>query len=118
MSEHTEQVTLFNMLLYHPELWVIFAVPNGGLRNKKTAVNLKREGVKAGVWDVMIPIPSKGYHGMFLEMKHGYNKLTTEQAKFGEAMKERGYYCQIAYSADEAYKKIIEYLEIKEYYFE
>ncbi len=116
MSEHTEQATLFNMLLYHPEAWVIFAVPNGGLRNKKTASILKHEGVKAGVWDVFVPIPAKGYHGMFVEMKFGSNKLTKAQVEFGQAVVEKGYYCQVAYSAHEAYKKIIDYLGWKEYY--
>jgi len=33
-------------------------------------------------------------------------------------MVEQGYYCQVAYSAEEAYKKIIDYLGRKEYYSE
>lgn len=118
MSEHTEQVALFNMLLYHPDLWVVFAVPNGGLRNKRTAINLKHEGVKAGIWDIFVPIPANGYHGMYVEMKFGKNKLTAEQMQFGKAMIEYGYRCKVAYSAEEAYTEIMEYLGRKEYYSE
>lgn len=52
-----------------PELHDMFAIPNGGLRDKITAGNLKREGVKAGVPDIFLPIPRGGYHGLFVEMK-------------------------------------------------
>lgn len=114
MSEHNEQVGLFQMLAYHPNLWVAFAIPNGGARHIRTAMKLKEEGVKAGVWDVMIPIPKSKYHGMFLEMKFGKNKLTPEQTKFGKAMAEYNYFCSVAYSAEEAYAKIMEYLGEKD----
>ena len=33
----------------------IFAIPNGGLRNKTTAMKLKVEGVKRGVPDLFVP---------------------------------------------------------------
>ncbi len=36
---------------------VYFAVPNGGRRNKAEAILLKRSGVKAGVPDIVIPVP-------------------------------------------------------------
>lgn len=111
MSEHDEQVALFGMLAYHPDLWVAFAIPNGGARHIRTAIKLKQEGVKAGVWDIMLPIPKNGYHGMFVEMKFGKNKLTAEQMQFGKAMIEYGYCCKVAYSAQEAYDEIMEYLE-------
>jgi len=32
--------------------------------------------VKAGIWDIFVPIPAKGFHGMFVEMKFGSNRLT------------------------------------------
>ena len=38
-----------------PRLEWIHAIPNGGLRNKATASNLKAEGVKSGVLDVFLP---------------------------------------------------------------
>lgn len=113
MSEHDEQATLFQFLSYHQDLEVVFAIPNGGWRNKRNAANLKREGVKAGVWDIFVPIPSGEYHGLFLEMKYGKNKLTDSQKSFGEAVSRRGYKCEVAYSGVEAYKIIIEYLGVK-----
>lgn len=51
------------------ELADMFAIPNGGLRDKITAGNLKREGVKRGVPDIFLPVPRGGYNGLFVEMK-------------------------------------------------
>lgn len=33
----------------HPEIDLMFHIPNGGSRNKLEAANLKKQGVKAGV---------------------------------------------------------------------
>ena len=52
-----------------PELLDMFAIPNGGLRDKITAANLKREGVKPGVPDIFLPVARGGWHGLFVEMK-------------------------------------------------
>ena len=46
----------------------IYHIPNGGLRAKTTAINLKLEGAKAGVWDIFVPIPKDGFSGMYIEM--------------------------------------------------
>ncbi|MGL5958284.1 MAG: VRR-NUC domain-containing protein, partial [Phocaeicola sp.] len=40
---------------------LLFAVPNGGSRNKIEAANLKRQGATAGVSDVICLIPKKGF---------------------------------------------------------
>lgn len=111
MTEHDEQAMLFEWTRYRPELRWMFAIPNGGLRNKVTAARLRSEGTKAGVWDIFLPIPSKGYHGMFLEMKFGKNRLTENQKEFGEFVNGKGYYTAVAYSADEAMREIDQYLD-------
>ena len=71
--ETEEQQALFTwaalQTAVYPELELMFAIPNGGLRHKKTAHTLKAEGVKAGVPDIFLPAPHAGYNGMFIEMK-------------------------------------------------
>ena len=47
----------------------LFAVPNGGQRGKFEARIMKGEGVTAGVADLLLLLPSKGYHGLCIEMK-------------------------------------------------
>lgn len=117
MSEHDEQVTVFQVLEMnerkYPFLKWIYAVPNGGHRHPAVAGRLKAEGVKAGVSDVCIPIPVKGKHGAFLEMKFGKNKLTHEQLAFSVFVKGRDYYFETCWSADEALTAIEFYLDIK-----
>ena len=110
MSEHYEQSELFRLTRDRKELRWMFAIPNGGMRNKATAANLRREGVKAGVADIFVPIPSYGYHGLFIEMKFGRNKLTELQQEFFEYATQQGYCCKVAYSAEEAIEIIDEYL--------
>ncbi len=110
MSEHYEQSELFRLTRSRPELRWMFAIPNGGLRSKATAANLRRSGVKAGVWDIYLPRPSKGYHGLFIEMKWGKNKLTELQQEFFEYATGQGYLCKVVYSAEQAIEIIDEYL--------
>lgn len=111
MSEHQEQVSLFQFLSYHPNLSVIFAIPNGFYSTPAQKSKMKHEGLKNGVWDIFVPIPSRGYHGMFLEMKYGSNQLSDTQKCFGSAMEALGYRCEVAYSAMEAYTQIMDYLQ-------
>jgi hypothetical protein len=90
----------------------MFAIPNGGLRDKRNAVNLKREGVKAGVPDIFLPVPSGSYHGLFVEMKWSKNKPSESQLEFIESATGQGYKCVIAYSAEEALSEIDKYLGV------
>jgi hypothetical protein len=117
MSEHHEQCKFIlwcrrNEKKY-PPLTMIFANPNGGKRDLGTAINLKKEGVKAGLFDISLFYPSKQYHGMFIEMKFGSNKLSPYQKIFKVMAEKVGYYCVVCYSSDEAINKTLEYLDIK-----
>lgn len=80
-----------------------FAIPNGGSRgsNKRDAMivgaRLKSTGVKAGVSDILIPIPRHNRAGLFIELKkspeHGGkpSDASDKQLAFGSAMLENGY---------------------------
>lgn len=89
---------------------LIFHVPNGGSRHKLEAINLKRQGVKAGVADVFVDIPSRGSHGLRIEMKSATGKVSPKQAEFLQLEAKYGYLTVVCYSADEAIKTIEEYL--------
>lgn len=109
-TEWREQSKLFEYSSFFDRLKWMFAIPNGGYRRPSEAVMLKRTGVKAGVSDVFLPIPSNGKHGMFIEMKVKPNKPTNDQLEFLESMSSEGYETCVCYSADEAIKKIHDYL--------
>lgn len=70
-SGHQEAIIewcAWNMQQY-PELELLYHVPNGGKRDKATAAVLKRQGVKAGVPDLVLPVARCGYHGLYIELK-------------------------------------------------
>lgn len=115
-SEHAHQTALFcwaalpeTKELLGPEIDLMFAIPNGGLRSKRVAANLKAEGVKAGILDIFLPVPRGEYHGLFIEMKIAPNKITPEQALFGQRVTAQGYRCCLCYSWYEAKMAILSY---------
>lgn len=81
--EHQHQVALFEWAAIaeqqYPELALMFAIPNGGARSKRTGAMLKREGVRAGVPDICLPVARHGCNALFIEMKSPTGKLSTEQ---------------------------------------
>lgn len=82
-DESGHQEALFSWAAYRteimPELQYMYHVPNGGKRDKATAAVLKRQGVKAGVQDIMLPAARAGYHGLYIELKAGENTTTKKQ---------------------------------------
>lgn len=56
-------------LFYRRYTPLLFAVPNGGARNRITGAILKSEGVIPGVADMILLLPRGGYHALCIEMK-------------------------------------------------
>lgn len=118
-SEATEQETLIQWCGWqqskYPELKLLYHIPNGGSRNTLEAANLKRQGVKAGVPDLCLPVARSGFHGLYIEMKYGRNKTTENQKEWLEALKEQGYFTTVCYGAEEAERIIARYLQFPGY---
>lgn len=112
MIEHEIQKQCVNWFAWqHPSLSrLLFAVPNGGQRNKIVAAKLKAEGVKAGVSDLLLLYPSSGCHGLCIEMKTPKGKQTKEQAQFETAVKEAGYSYVVCRSLDQFINSITNYI--------
>lgn len=114
--EDTEQERVINWATFYakdfPELDLLYHVPNGGSRNQLEAANLKRQGVKAGVPDLVLPVPRQQFHGLYVEMKWGKNTTTDKQDWWLEQLQQQGYKTAVCWSADEAMDVIAEYMEI------
>lgn len=110
-SEADEQSCLFQWAAYYPELEYMYAVPNGGSRHPAEAANLKRQGVKAGVPDVCLPLARGGYHGLYIEMKVGRNKPSEKQKEWLEYLKGAGYATAVCYGFEEAQEVILSYIK-------
>ena len=68
-------------------------------------------GLKSGVPDVCLPVPSHNFNGLYLEMKYGQNKPTKDQEEFMAALRQQGYKTAVCYGADEAKAEIMDYLQ-------
>lgn len=94
---------------------LIFAVPNGGNRNAFEAARLKKQGVTAGIPDLFIAEPRNVLgdyaHGLFIELKIKPNKMSKEQLKIQQCLRDRDYWCECVYSFDEFVKVVNKYLE-------
>lgn len=113
-SESSQQKALFLWAASardkYPQLKYLFHIPNGGLRDMRTAVNLKAEGVRAGVPDVMLPYGCGFRLGLFIEMKVGKNKPSLEQVDWINYLNSAGYECRVCYSWEDARDAIVKYL--------
>lgn len=113
-DESGHQEALFSWAAYNtgrmPELEYMHHVPNGGKRDKATAIALKRQGVKAGVPDIVLPAPRGEYHGLYIELKAGQNTATKTQKDFLSYLRQQGYYTAICYDWQKAAELIETYL--------
>lgn len=109
--EAQEQEAFFRWASFYPELRYMYAVPNGGSRNKLEAVSLKRQGVKAGVPDICLPLPKGKYHGLYIEMKYGKNTASDMQKEYIDYLNSVGYRAVICYGFEAARRVITSYLK-------
>jgi hypothetical protein len=76
----------------------------------QTGITLKRMGVKKGVADFFLALPSGDYHGLWIELKVGKGKLSPEQISFLNRKTERGYLAVAVWGFDAAIEIIKNYL--------
>ena len=123
-AEHRAQVAVIkwarSMVHIRHELGLLFAIPNGGVRNAVTAMRLKHEGVLAGIPDLFLPVAkytclSKHliYNGLFVEMKVKPNTVSLHQKDVHEKLWNQGYMVAVCWAAQEAIETIAEYLGIE-----
>ncbi len=118
-TESVEQQCLFRWAAVsaaaHPELRLMFHIPNGGSRSRAEAGRFKAEGVKAGVPDICLPVPRGGYHGLFIELKRTQGgEVSPEQTAWLDALRAQGYRAEVCKGWEPAVRVIEEYLKQKE----
>lgn len=98
----------------------LHAIHNQGHGDVVRGGNAKAEGVKAGVWDIFLPVPITNenevgngivetlYCGLYIEMKVGNNKLTDKQIEF---QNDNPQFCfAVCYTWQEGRDAILKYL--------
>jgi hypothetical protein len=116
MTENQEQAALFEWAKLsewkHPELKLLHAIPNGGLRDARTAAVLQRTGVKSGVPDLCLPVARGGFHGLYIELKRlKGGVLSINQKTWLGLLAKEGYKAVMCRGWLEARDTILDYLE-------
>lgn len=115
MSEATEQAALFRWAAWCqgqlPALAWLFHVPNGGQRGKAVAGQMKAQGVKRGVPDVLLPVAMGKHPGLVIEMKDKAGRVSPEQKQWLAHLTEQGWRCAVCYDWQAAAREIVTYLQ-------
>lgn len=101
-----------------PALEMLIHYPSGGKRPYGEAGKMKGLGTKAGVPDLILPVPRGQYHGLFIEMKRpdkSKARTSPEQKEWIRMLNEEGFLAVICYGQDEAKETIIDYLDLGEF---
>ncbi len=109
-SEHDLQAAVFEWAetaVYDlPELAMMYAIPNGQYRPGQRP----EPGLKAGVPDVFLAVARSGYHGLYVELKVGYNKPTEAQRDWLDRLAAQGYKTAVCRDLDSVKQLVVEYL--------
>ena len=117
-TEEEEQTALFSWAVtqesVHPELKLMFHIPNGGKRGKAEAARFKAAGVKAGVPDIFLPVARGRYYGLWIEMKAKDGTATEAQWEWMGELDREGYAVKVCYGFEEAVRVLVWYLGLTE----
>ena len=118
ISEHKEQVEFFGQARAYlrsvgKSSWrkLLWATPNGGKRDMRTASALKAEGVQKGVPDITFSVPRGEYHGLYIEMKtREGGRVSPEQQEKLDLLNKEGYKAVFTKGCDEAMRVFRDYV--------
>lgn len=112
-EEHRIQCTCVRWFRFkYPAMaHALFAVPNGGSRNKIEASNMKAEGVTAGVSDLIFLKSNRQYGALCIEMKKPKGRQSPEQKKWQNLVESMGNKYVICHSLDEFITEIEDFLK-------
>ena len=125
--EKDEQIALFDWLSITKHKGMLlgdyaFAIPNGAWLPAITKARIfayarsrSRQGLKSGVPDILIALPSLPYHGLFIELKRiGGLKPMGEQVEWHKRLSGAGYCVKVCFGFEEARKCVMTYLGMRE----
>lgn len=96
----------------YPELALLYHIPNERVDKVQAAI-LKEMGVKTGVPDLHLPIPSGKYHSLYIEMKALDGKPDPEQIWWAEHLKANGNAHAFCYGWQQATEVLQWYLNLE-----
>lgn len=109
-SEDAFQISAMQYLRYcYPDV-LAFHVPNGGKRSAREGAKFKRQGVLAGVPDILIIKQKGSFSGFAIELKVKGGRLSPSQKERLQEFATSGFKTLVTYSFDEFIVEIDKYL--------
>jgi len=110
-TEHALQVECVRAFrLKYKHVGIIYAVPNGGLRDKTTAGKMVAEGALTGIPDLCIPVPRNGFGALYIEMKNGKKGRTSDnQNEVIETLRKLGNRVEVCRTMDQFMEIVKDY---------
>ena len=110
-EEERLQINCVNWFTYQYSQYraLFFAIPNGGSRNIIEAANLKKQGVRAGISDMILLVPGVDSQFLCLEFKTTIGKQSKEQKEFENNISKYSTGEYILIRSFEEFKNYIEY---------
>ena len=95
-----------------PELEVLYHIVNEGKRSLAEGAKLKREGLRKGIPDLALPVPSAcgNYCGLYIEMKTESGIVSEDQKKVIGNLRKYGNRVVVCRTAKKALHVIMEHL--------
>lgn len=111
-EEHRIQCACVQWFRYqHPECrHNLFAVPNGGHRDKVTGAKMKAEGVLAGVADLILLKSNSNYGALLIEMKTRTGRQADTQREWQRLIERDGYKYIVCRSLQDFIREVDSYL--------
>lgn len=117
----TEEQEQIKLVCWLEKMGILhFAIPNAGKRTIWEGAKMKRSGLKSGVPDAFIPVPSppcmanhnKPYHGLFLELKRKHGGVLSENQKdWLDKLNANGYLAVCVRGFEEAKSVVLDYFK-------
>lgn len=96
---------------WKPDIDMMYHIPNEGAGgNPYRMQRLIQEGLKPGMPDIHLPVPRCGYHGLWIELKVGYNKPTPQQLHCLAELRRLGHYATWCRGEEAAIELITKYM--------
>lgn len=115
MSEAQDQAAVIQWARYQRRKWPVLDLLHGDMQGVKLnigqAVKAKAQGSIRGWPDLFLPVARCEFHGLFIELKVGKNKMSPDQLFIQHRLTDEGYLCVMCVGADAAIKQICSYLE-------
>lgn len=115
-EDDIQEAFFYTARIVFPKLGkLLFAVPNGGKRDKREAGRMKKQGVVPGISDIICLIPNKEYKFLCMETKTEINNQSDHQIQFQREVETVGGLYTVFRSAAEGIELLTKYLKTTNY---